>query len=112
MLIEMGVGFTLRLVEQRELRVDGGPWEGGQAQEVLLQQGDVGLLVHSGHVLSEGDEEEHAANLLQFTGKHLEEGHKSLHSGHTLSRLLESRILDRSNTSLGLFGYDSEYLDL
>lgn len=68
----MGVGFTLRLVEQRELRVDGGPWEGGQAEEVLLQQGDVGLLVHGRHVLSEGDEEEHAADLLQFTGKHLE----------------------------------------
>lgn len=97
----MGVGFTLWLVEQRELCVDGGPWEGGQAQEVFLQQGDVGLLVHSGHVLSEGDEEEHTANLLQFTGKHLEEGHKSWHSGHTLAKLLESTIPDRSSPSPG-----------
>lgn len=60
----VGVCLTLRLVEQRELRVDGGPREGRQAEEVLLQQGHVGLLVHSRHVLREGDEEEDAANFL------------------------------------------------
>lgn len=94
----MGVGFTLWLVEQRELCVDGGSWEGGQAQEVFLQQGDVGLLVHGGHVLSEGDEEEHTANLLQFTGKHLEEGHKSWQSGHTPYRtdLVQVRVIHGS----------------
>lgn len=52
------------LVEQRELCIDGGSWEGRQAEEVFLQQGDVGLLVHSWHVLSEGDEEEDPANFL------------------------------------------------
>lgn len=56
--------FTLRLIEQRELCVDGGAGKGRQAQEVFLQQGNVGLLVHGGHVLREGDEEEDPANLL------------------------------------------------
>lgn len=56
--------LTLGLIEQRELCVDGGAGEGRQAQEVFLQQGNVGLLVHGGHVLSEGDEEEDTANLL------------------------------------------------
>ena len=65
--------LTLLLVEQRELCVDGSAWEGRQTEEVFLQQGDVGLLVHSWHVLSEGDEEEDTADLLQFTRKHLEE---------------------------------------
>lgn len=50
--------FTLWFIEQWELRINGGAWEGRQTEEVLLQQGDVGLLVYSGHVLSEGNEEE------------------------------------------------------
>lgn len=70
--IQCGVSVTLGLVEQRELCIDGGSREGRQAEEVFLQQGDVGLLVHSWHVLSEGDEEEDTADFLQFTGKHLE----------------------------------------
>lgn len=61
---QLGVDFTLLLVEQRELCIDGSSWEGRQAKEVFLQQGDVGLLVHSWHVLSEGDEEEDPANFL------------------------------------------------
>lgn len=64
----------MRLVDQRELCVDGGSWEGRQAEEVFLQQGHVGLLVHSRHVLSEGDEEEDPTDFLQLTGKHLEGG--------------------------------------
>lgn len=52
------------LIEQRELGVDGGSWEGWQAKEVLLQQGDVGLLVHGRHVLCEGDEEENPTDFL------------------------------------------------
>lgn len=59
-----GVCLTLWLIEQRELRIDGGSWEGRQAEEVFLQQGDVGLLVHSWHVLSERDEEEDPAYFL------------------------------------------------
>lgn len=56
--------FTLRLVEKGKLCINGGSWEGGQTKEVLLQQGDVGLLVHSWNVLSEGDEEKDTSNLL------------------------------------------------
>lgn len=59
--------FTLRLIEQRELGVYGRAGEGGQAQKILLQQRHVRLLVHGRHVLCEGDEEEDAAHLLQFT---------------------------------------------
>ena len=67
----VGVGLTLLLVEQGELCIDGGSWEGGQPKQVFLQQGDVGLLVHSRHVLCEGDEEQDPTDLFQFTGKHL-----------------------------------------
>lgn len=56
--------FTLRLVEKGKLCINGGSWEGGQTKEVFLQQGDVGLLVHSWNVLSEGDEEKNTSNLL------------------------------------------------
>lgn len=52
------------LVKERELCVDGCAWERRQAEQVLLQQGDVGLFVHSRHVLSEGDEEEDATHFL------------------------------------------------
>lgn len=52
------------IVEQRELCIDRGSWERRQAEEVLLQQGDVGLLVHSRHVLCEGDEEEDPTDFL------------------------------------------------
>lgn len=54
----------MRLVEQRELCIDGRSRERRQAEEVFLQQGDVGLLVHSRHVLSEGDEEEDPTDFL------------------------------------------------
>lgn len=63
--------LTLGLVEEGELCIDGGAWEGGQSQQVLLQQGDVGLLVHRRHVLGQRDEEEDPADLLQLTGEHL-----------------------------------------
>lgn len=59
-----GVYLTLLLIEQRELCIDGGSWEGRQAEEVFLQQRDVGLLVHSWHVLCERDEEEDPTDFL------------------------------------------------
>lgn len=51
-------------IEQGELCIDGGSWEGRQAQEVFLQQRNMRLFVHSRHVLGEGDEEEHPTHLL------------------------------------------------
>lgn len=54
--------LTLRLIKEGELCIDGSAGEGGQAKQVLLQQGDVGLLVHSWHVLCEGDEKEDSTN--------------------------------------------------
>lgn len=66
-----GVRVTLRFVEQRELGIDGSPGEGRQAQEILLQQRNVRLLVYGRHVLREGDEKKDASDLFQFTGKHL-----------------------------------------
>lgn len=56
--------FTLWFIEQRELRINGSAWEGWQTEEVFLQQGDVGLLVYRGHVLSEGNKEEDATYFL------------------------------------------------
>lgn len=58
------VCVTLWLIEQGELCVDGSSREGRQAEEVFLQQGDVGLLVHGWHVLCERDEEEDPTNFL------------------------------------------------
>lgn len=55
---------TLWFIEQGELCVDGGSREGGQAEKVLLEQGDVGLLVHGWHVLGQGDEKEDPTDLL------------------------------------------------
>lgn len=63
--------LTLRLVKEGELGIDCSAREGGQAQQVFLQQGDVGLLVHSRHVLCEGDEEENSTDFFEFTRKHL-----------------------------------------
>lgn len=58
------VHLTLLLSEQRKLCINGGSWKGRQAEEVFLQQGDMGLLVCSWDALCEGDEEEDPANFL------------------------------------------------
>lgn len=63
-MMQLRVHLTLLLVEQGELCIDGCSRERWQAEEVFLQQGDVGLLVHSRHVLSEGDEEEDPTDFL------------------------------------------------
>lgn len=80
----------MRLVEERELGIDGGAWEGGQAEQVLLQQGDVGLLVDGRHMLCEGDEEEDPTDLFKFTGKHLKK-EKGLKLGFSSNGVISQR---------------------
>lgn len=61
------------IAEERELSVNGTAGEGGQAEEILLQHGHVGLLVGWRDLLGQGDQEQHPPHLLQLAGEHLAE---------------------------------------